>query len=111
MRVDHIAIETNDIATAASWYQQEFAAEVLYQDDSWAFLKVGGTKLALVRPEQHPAHIAYSVTPEELQTLAVKHRQAIQNHRDGSRGIYIRDPAGNAIEFICYAKPPSPPQP
>lgn len=104
MRVDHIAIPATDIPATARWYEEHFAAEVLYQDDSWAFLKVGGTKLALVKPEQHPGHIAFSVTPQELEAKARQHNQPIATHRDGTRGIYIHDPAGNSIEFICYPK-------
>lgn len=106
MRVDHIAIPAADIPATARWYQDHFAAEVLYQDDSWAFLKVGGTKLALVQPDQHPSHVAFSVTPEELEANAREYGQPIATHRDGTRGIYIRDPAGNAIEFICYHREP-----
>jgi catechol 2,3-dioxygenase-like lactoylglutathione lyase family enzyme len=102
MRVDHIAIPATDIPVSVCWYKEHFAAEVLYQDDSWAFLKIGSVKLALVKPDQHPGHIAFSVTPDELEARSRQHNQPIATHRDGARGIYIRDPFGNAIEFICY---------
>jgi catechol 2,3-dioxygenase-like lactoylglutathione lyase family enzyme len=105
MRVDHIAIPASDVPASTRWYQQQFQAEVIYQDDSWAFLKVGGIKLALVRPDQHPGHIAFSVTPEELQQRAKETGTPIATHRDGTRGLYIRDPEGNSVEFICYHAP------
>jgi hypothetical protein len=27
---------------------------------------------------------------------------AIDKHRDGTKGIYVHDPFGNAVELICY---------
>jgi len=102
MNIDHVAIQTTDIAGTARWYVTEFGAEVLYEDQSWAFLKLGGTKLALVKPEQHPAHVALSVTEENLKSASAKSGIKIDTHRDGTKGIYLKDPAGNAVELICY---------
>jgi catechol 2,3-dioxygenase-like lactoylglutathione lyase family enzyme len=102
MRIDHVAIPSRDIAATTRWYRERFGAEVLYEDASWAFLKVGGSKIALVTPGQHPPHIAFAVTAEELEREAGKHGAGIESHRDGTRGIYLSDPAGNAVELICY---------
>ena len=80
-------------------------AEVLYQDKTWAFLNVGGQKLALVTPTQHPPHLAVKVTEEECLNSASKtteNLRCIDKHRDGTAGIYIHDPFGNAVELICY---------
>ena len=27
---------------------------------------------------------------------------AVDTHRDGTKGIYLHDPFGNAVELICY---------
>jgi catechol 2,3-dioxygenase-like lactoylglutathione lyase family enzyme len=102
MRLDHVAVTSDDIPASVGWYVSRFGAQVLYQDATWAFLKLGGSKLALVKPQQHPPHVAMSVTGEELKTAATAAGVAIQNHRDGSRGIYLRDPSGNAVELISY---------
>ena len=102
MRFDHVAITSNDIAQSVDWYKERFGATVLYQDGSWAFLQFGGTKLALVNPKQHPPHVALSVTDEQLQAAAKSFDMKIDSHRDGTKGIYIEDPSGNAIELICY---------
>jgi extradiol dioxygenase family protein len=102
MNIDHVAVQTHDIAATAQWYVEQFGAQVLYQDSSWAFLKLGGTKLALVKPEQHPAHVAVSVTEQELRNASEKTGVRIDTHRDGTKGIYIKDPGGNAVELICY---------
>jgi catechol 2,3-dioxygenase-like lactoylglutathione lyase family enzyme len=102
MQFDHVAIPSNDIARSVEWYRARFGAEVLFQDKTWAFLNLGGTKLALVTPTQHPPHVAVKVTEEELNDAATKAGIQIDHHRDGTKGIYIQDPFGNAVELICY---------
>lgn len=102
MEFDHIAVPSSNIALSVNWYRSQFRAEVLYEDETWAFLKVGGVKLALVTPTQHPPHIAIRVTEEQLQESASNTGTPIDQHRDGTRGIYIADPFGNAVELICY---------
>jgi catechol 2,3-dioxygenase-like lactoylglutathione lyase family enzyme len=100
--LDHVAVQTPDIAGTAAFYVREFGAEVLYQDASWAFLRLGQGKIALVTPQQHPPHIAMRVSAEDLQQAAAKYGKIIDVHRDGTRGIYVQDPAGNTLELICY---------
>ena len=92
--IDHIAIPVEDVATALDWYKSKFQCEVTYQDDTWAFIKFGNVKLALVIPSQHPAHIAF-VSPEAEKSGALK------LHRDGTRSCYVTDPAGNSIEIMA----------
>lgn len=100
--LDHIAVQTGDIAASVGFYVESFGAEVLYQDESWAFLRLGQGKLALVSPSQHPPHVALRVAPEELEEAASRAQKPIDRHRDGTTGIYIDDPNGNVIELICY---------
>lgn len=100
--LDHVAISTRDIAGSVRFYQQNFSAEVLFADATWAFLRIGQGKLALVSPEQHPPHIALRVDLATLQAAAVKAGKSIDTHRDGTQGIYVDDPSGNVVELICY---------
>ena len=102
MRFDHVAIPSNDIDASVKWYADHFAAKVIYQDKTWAFLQLGGQKLALVTPTQHPPHVAVSVTEDELDKASQTTGVQIDKHRDGTKGIYIHDPFGNAVELICY---------
>ena len=102
MRLDHVAVVAKDIERSVKWYAQQFGATVLYQDGTWAFLQVGGNKLALVTPGQHPPHVAFSVTEEQLAKASTAAGIAVDKHRDGTRGIYINDPDGNAVELISY---------
>jgi catechol 2,3-dioxygenase-like lactoylglutathione lyase family enzyme len=102
MRFDHVAVNAKNIAESVEWYSAKFNATVLYQDQSWAFLQVGGTKIALITPQQHPPHLAMSVTEEALNDAARLEGKPVDGHRDGTKGIYIYDPSGNAVELICY---------
>jgi catechol 2,3-dioxygenase-like lactoylglutathione lyase family enzyme len=99
---DHVAVPSNDIARSVEWYRQRFGADVLYQDKSWAFMRVGGVKVALVSPQQHPPHVAIKVDEQQLADAASQAGVAIDRHRDGTTGIYLHDPFGNAVELICY---------
>ena len=102
IKFDHVAVPSNNIPQSVEWYRQHFNAEVLYQDKSWAFLQVGGAKIALVTPTQHPPHIAVAVTEDELECACKQTGVPIDSHRDGTKGIYLHDPFGNAVELICY---------
>lgn len=100
--LDHVAVQTTDIPGTLNYYVEHFGAEVLYADTTWAFLRVGQGKLALVKPEQHPPHVALRVDLPTLEAAAAKAGKAIDRHRDGTQGIYVQDPAGNTLELIHY---------
>ena len=72
--MDHVAIPTNDVRGTAAYYVETFGAVILYVDDTWAFLRVGQGKLALVRPEQHPMHVALRVDLASLAAAATRAR-------------------------------------
>jgi hypothetical protein len=46
--------------------------------------------------------VAMSVTEEELIGASKTTGIAIDKHRDGTQGLYLHDPFGNAVELICY---------
>ncbi len=100
--IDHVAVPSNDIKRGVEFYCKHFQAEVLYQDNTWAFLKMGEVKLALVTPTQHPPHVALRIDAEQLDKWAAGSEHDVDEHRDGTKGIYLKDPDGNAIELICY---------
>jgi len=98
MKFDHVAVNVADIAKSVEWYRKTLDAGVLYQDETWAFLEVGGIKMALTLPSQHPGHIAFDIGPEPPEEFLKK----AKTHRDGSISRYFVDPDGNAIEWIHY---------
>ncbi|MDR3390579.1 MAG: VOC family protein [Sulfuriferula sp.] len=95
-QVHHVAIPVTDIAASVAWYRQQFHCDVAYQDATWALLRFANTSVALVMPEQHPAHIGV------LQTDAGRFGPLV-THRDGTRSIYIPDPDGNQLEVMDAA--------
>ena len=102
MELDHVAVPSRDIAASVAWYVEKMGASVLYQDATWAFLKLGQGKLALVTPTQHPPHVAVRVDEATLTSAAREAGKPIDGHRDGTKGIYVSDPDGNQVELICY---------
>lgn len=100
--IDHVAVPSNDVRKSVEWYAGRFGAEVIYEDKTWAFLKMGEVKLAIVSPQQHPPHVAVRVDEQQLHDAAREHGVEIDKHRDGTAGIYLKDPYGNAVELICY---------
>ena len=92
--IDHIAVPVTDIGAAVDWYTRTFSCTVEYQDATWALLGFANIRLALVIPEQHPAHIGF------VDPLAERFG-ALKLHRDGTRSCYIADPAGNSVEVLA----------
>lgn len=91
--VHHVAVAVADIATAIDWYRKTFACNVLYQDDTWAYLEFANLNVALVLPSQHDRHIAFE-GPDPATFGEVR------THRDGVRYVYTKDPFGNTLEVV-----------
>lgn len=92
--IHHVAISVPNVKEALDWYCQSFDCEIIYQDETWAFLSFANIALALVVPGQHPPHVAFTRKDAE------KYGE-LKTHRDGTRSCYIKDPAGNAIEIMA----------
>ena len=98
MKIDHIAVVVNNIHDSVVWYKSRFDARTEYEDESWAMLDIGGSKLALVLESQHSSHIAIKVNSISEFPDGCEVRQ----HRDGSWYFYDQDPSGNVVEWIKY---------
>ena len=95
--VDHIAITVNNIQEAVEWYRQHFNCSISYQDETWAYLEFANVRLAMVVASEHPSHIGFVV--DNASKYGV-----LTTHRDGTKSVYIRDPAGNTIEMVDKTK-------
>ena len=93
-RIEHVAIAVSDVASAVAWYTAHFRCSVDYQDATWALLDFENLKLALVIPEQHPPHLAFT-SPK------AREFGELTTHRDGTRSTYVRDPSGNSVEIMA----------
>lgn len=103
MRFDHVAQQVPDIAAALQWWCEVVpGARVLYADETWGLLEAGGAKVAFVMADQHPNHLAFEVSREELDRLALSHGVRVSGHRDRSRSFYLEGPGGHGVEVIAY---------
>ena len=89
----HVATQVKDIARALKWYSENFNAETVYLDDTWAMLRFENIYLALVVPGQHPPHIAIEHEGAEAHGTLIR-------HRDGTESIYVNDSEGNVLELM-----------
>jgi len=96
-KIDHVAIQTEDIDKSVKWFLKKFKCDVKYQDKTWAMLEFENMKIALVLPDQHPPHIA--ITCDDIE----KHGKP-GKHRDGSDFLYIEGLDENIFELIRYSK-------
>ena len=103
VQFDHVAQQVSDIGAALDWWQRMVpGAVVVYADETWAMLEAGGARLAFVMADEHPDHLAFKVSGEELSRLAAEHGASIAEHRDGSRSFYVDAPGGKGVEVIAY---------
>jgi catechol 2,3-dioxygenase-like lactoylglutathione lyase family enzyme len=93
-RIEHVAVAVGDVPAAVAWYRAHFRCSVAYQDATWALLDFDNLKLALVIPEQHPPHVAFT-SPK------AREYGELTTHRDGTRSTYVRDPSGNSVEIMA----------
>lgn len=89
----HVAISVSDVKQTVEWYTKHFDCKVVYQDETWALVQFANIQLAFVLPQQHPPHIAVLGNPAQFGEP--------KTHRDGTRSVYMKDPAGNNIEILA----------
>jgi catechol 2,3-dioxygenase-like lactoylglutathione lyase family enzyme len=89
----HVAITVSDIQKTLDWYTKRFHCTVKYQDETWALVQFANISLALVSAEQHPPHFAIIGDPSDYGQP--------RKHRDGTRSVYVKDPAGNNVEILA----------
>jgi len=98
--IDHIAIKVSDLDVAEKWYLKHLDAKITFRDKKYIRLKTGNTNIALIDEKYYPhAHIGVLV---ESQDELPKDGQTVQ-HRDGTIGVYVKDPFDNYIEYIWYS--------
>ena len=100
MNFDHVALVSKDIKKTVNWYVENWNANILYQDETWGLVSLGGVKIAFVSPSQHPPHICFEVNKNFItNNLANK---TFKLHRDGSSSCYIKDIDENFLEFLLW---------
>ena len=98
--VDHIALVVDDLEIAEKWYIENLGGKVVHKQENYIRLKLQNTNLALLSKEfvTSKPHIGILCNKmEDLPNVGTK-----VSHRDGTTGVYTKDPFGNNIEFIYY---------
>ena len=99
--VDHIAVPVEDLKTAEEWYIQKLHGKVTFRDPKYIRMSVSNTNIALIDKKHYPyAHFAILV--ENIADLPLELGEAVY-HRDGTTGVYVKDPFGNYLEYIYYS--------
>ena len=99
--IDHIAIKVDNLELAEEWYCEKLNATVTFRDEKYIRIKVDNTNIALIDKKHYPwEHIAILV--ENKEELPHNLGETIE-HRDGTTGVYVKDPFGNYLEYIWYS--------
>jgi catechol 2,3-dioxygenase-like lactoylglutathione lyase family enzyme len=99
--VDHIAVLVSDLQLAEEWYVEHLKATVSFRDEKYVRLSVNNTNIALI-DESHYSHPHFGILVDEKEDLPIEKGEVIE-HRDGTTGVYVKDPFGNYLEYIWYS--------
>jgi extradiol dioxygenase family protein len=94
-----IAIKVSDLKVAEAWYLGHLRAEITFRDEKYIRLKVGNTNIAIIDEKFYP-HAHVGILVENYDDLP-DFGQRVQ-HRDGTVGVYVKDPFDNYLEYIWY---------
>jgi extradiol dioxygenase family protein len=99
--VDHIAILVDDLKVAEKWYTEKLAGKVTFRDSKYIRMTVSNTNIALIDKNHYPyAH--FGILVENKEDLPLEMGEVVY-HRDGTIGVYVKDPFGNYLEYIWYS--------
>ena len=100
--VDHIAILVDDLSIAEQWYTEKLSGNVTFRDQKYVRLRLSNTNVALIDKKHYP-HAHFGILVEKIEDLPLEMGEVVY-HRDGTTGVYVKDPFGNYLEYICYSK-------
>ena len=99
--VDHIAILVDDLSIAEEWYVEKLSGKVIFRDSKYIRLRVSNTNIALIDKKHYP-HAHFGILVEKIEDLPLELGEVVY-HRDGTTGVYVKDPFGNYLEYIWYS--------
>ena len=99
--VDHIAIVVDDLLVAEEWYTQKLNGKVTFRDPKYIRMRVSNTNIALIDKKHYP-HPHFGILVEKIEDLPLELGDTVY-HRDGTVGVYVKDPFGNYLEYIYYS--------
>jgi catechol 2,3-dioxygenase-like lactoylglutathione lyase family enzyme len=113
-RIDHVAIESEDPAATAAFYERFFGARIVRTEGHPVMAYLGTTAFALHEPGLVP-HTGIRVSEQELEELKRELDSAGIAWRERDHGIavgvFVDDPDGRRLEAIWYRGGEDPRQP
>jgi len=99
--VDHIGILVDDLKVAEKWYSEHLNGEVTFRDEKYIRMSIENTNIALIDRAYYP-HAHFGILVENKEELPTEKGKVVE-HRDGTIGVYVKDPFGNYLEYIWYS--------
>mgnify|MGYP003117274409 CR=1 FL=1 len=99
--IDHIAILVDDLQTAETWYTSHLKCEVSFRDNKYIRIEAKNTSIALIDKKHYP-HAHFAILVDKIEDLPTEKGKMVK-HRDGTIGVYVKDPFGNYLEYIWYS--------
>jgi len=99
--VDHIAILVNNLEIAEKWYCEHLNGKVAFRDDKYIRISIENTNIALIH-EKYYKYAHCGILVENYNDLPLEKGEVVK-HRDGTIGVYVKDPFGNYLEYIWFS--------
>ena len=99
--VDHIAILVDDLEVAEEWYTKKLAGKVTFRDKKYVRLQLSNINVALI-DKKHYSYAHFGILVKKMEDLPLELGETVY-HRDGTVGVYVKDPFGNYLEYIWYS--------
>ena len=104
-RIDHVSIQTTDLARSVEFYEKIFGLKILNEDKANEIARMGVTRTIVSLHHKQPFgkvdHFAIAVddfNPKEAtKTLAA---QGLKAETNLDYGFYIRDPNGMPVQLV-----------
>ena len=99
--IDHIAVLVDDLKLAEEWYMTHLSGNVTFRNEKYIRLQISNTNIALI-DKKHYSHPHFGILIENIDELPLEKGEVVK-HRDGTIGVYVKDPFGNYLEYIWYS--------
>ena len=100
-KIDHIAVLVDDLTIAEEWYVDKVNGLVTFRDEKYTRIRVENVNIALIDKKHYP-HAHFGILVEKIEDLPLELGEVVY-HRDGTTGVYVKDPFGNYLEYIWYS--------
>jgi catechol-2,3-dioxygenase len=104
-RIDHISVQTPDLARSIEFYRSIFGLSILNEDKANEIVRMGVTRTIVSLHHKAPTGIVdhYAIAIERFDREAVTRaleRHGLKAEENLDYGFYVRDPAGVPVQIV-----------